>query len=218
MGLLQIKQLNRFSLFGKRFGYGLSHGLCGVPHAVKDNEGAGLRYAAAPVFISIQNIGHMASPDNAVTRRNHLRFHFFYNLPGTCGLFSITHDNICIIFFGFLHCFTEIRIVVKTRVSAVMLSECIIGEKYLFLRAQGYHIIRPVEHRCGDKGEAAFSETQRIVVLYGHIIVRAVVGGEPFYSAGSACNYRCVRAGLHQGRQSAGMIHFHMVGNDIVNP
>lgn len=66
-----------------------------------------------------------------------------------------------------------------------MLSECIIGEKYLFLRAPGYHIIRPVEHRCGDKGEAAFSETQSIVVLYGHIIVRAVVGGEPFTPLGA---------------------------------
>ena len=77
-----------------------------------------------------------------------------------------------------------------------MLSERVVGEESLLLRAPYDHVVRPVEHRSRYKGQGSGTNIQGISALYGLIGIIAVVGSQSLDAVRRAGDNRRVWAYL----------------------
>ena len=69
---LQIEQARGDAHLDEGLGDLRGHGLGGMPHGVVDHKRILLGNAAAPLLIHRQNLRHMAAPDDAVGRGDHI--------------------------------------------------------------------------------------------------------------------------------------------------
>ena len=69
---LQIEQARGNAYLDEGLGDLRGHGLGGVPHGIVDHERVLLGDAAAPLLVHLQDLRHMAAPDDAVGRGDHI--------------------------------------------------------------------------------------------------------------------------------------------------
>ena len=99
-----------------------------------------------------------------------------------------------------------------------MLAETVVREQQLFVGDIRHHGIGPMHHRHLNKRQCVFADIQRVTGFDNlHFPACRVIMHFQSAFPGRRAVQRCVFGLFHNGRQSAGMIHFHMIADNYVN-
>lgn len=196
---------------------GIGHELRGVPHAVKDHDGAVLHHALAPTLIAVEDFLDMGAPDDAVPRGNQLDGEGGKRLECGLGLLAEGHEDVGIVFLSFEQDGREVVLVIETVRGGQMLAKGVVGEEDFFFGAIGDHTVRPVKHGRRHEGKGTASDGECVACLDCLIAEAAVARREALETVGLAGDDGCLRAVVCHERNSAGVVRLHVAGNDVVD-
>ena len=190
-----------------------------APYALIDDDGLVCAAERGKAFVCFQELRDIAFPDDAVCRRDHLDFQVhLLDLPQLCtDLCAIGHDDVGIIFFCFVQAEAEVMGFIEQLEADDVLTESVIGKDDLCFRVISEHVVRPVDQRHLDECELMLAGAQRIFGLdpiifhFFEILLHHVV------RAGVGCVDLGLRIGAHDVEETAGVIRFRMLHDDVVD-
>ncbi len=154
-----------------------------------------------------------------MARANHadrnIHLEDFVDFPRNHGAVEV--EDVGIVFHGFLIEFSLVDAVVVHSFAGIVLTKTVVAEKDVFTGHIGEHRVRPVEHGGFDEDELAAAQIQGIAGLdvdeVPVLMIEAAQDGFPFLGAVN----RRIRDFPHQCRQSAAVVIFVVVHDDIVD-
>ena len=214
---LDVVECRGHAFFLKSFGNRAGHLFRRMPHRVKDDDGALFEDARRPFLVEVVDFLDVGTPDDAVARRNHLDVEVLEVLEGFLGLTAVEHEDVGIVFLGFVVEHAEVVLVVEAVARSEVLTKGVVREQDFFLRAVRDHAVRPVEHRRRHELQRAFANRQRVAGLDAFVRQLAVARLEAFEAVRDARDDFGIRAVGHHERQGAGVVRLDVVRDDVVN-
>ena len=215
--LLDVVVADGVPLVDERLSNRVRHRLSGVPHAVEDDDGALLCLAARPLFIALDDLRDMGTPDNAMSRGDHFHVEPVQCLECRLCLCPVREENVGVVFFRLLAEDSEVILVVEALARCQMLPERVVREENLLLRAVGDHAVGPVQHRGRDELQGALAERDTVACLDGLIGELSIVGAQPLQSVRRTRDDLCARREGGDEGDAVGVIWLHVIGDDAVD-
>ena len=105
---------------------GVRHHLGGVPHGVVDDDGAILGLARGPLFIALDDLRNVRTPDDAVSRGDQLHIESVQRFEGGLRLVAVREEDVRVVFLRLLADDAEIVLVVIAFAGGEMLAEGVV--------------------------------------------------------------------------------------------
>ena len=205
--------------FAQAFGDAFSHAARGIPHRIVNDGDLVFLVSFGPILIFGDDFQGIFAPDDTVARANHVdrdtHLEDFIDFPRNHGAVEV--EDIGIVFHGFLIEFCLVYAVIVHSFAGIVLTETVVAEEDVFAGHISEHRIRPMEHSGFDEDELAVAQVQGIAGLdvdeVPILVIEAAQDGFPFLGAVN----RRIRDFPHQCRQSAAVVVFIVVHDDIVD-
>ena len=220
VGIVAVMQVikARFESAGKESVLnGMRHAFRGMPHCVIDDDRRIVVFVGDPGFVERENVGNMFCPADSVARADQIDLKICAGRQCFCGLHSVRLYDVRIVFARLNVCFRQIAVSIQTFVGSVMLTECVVGKQNVAGGHICYHVVRPMYHGGGYEMQGMFPQNKRFARLYPVVAEIAVVSGQVFDSCAESGVYFCIFRNFQNGRNTAAVIGFRMVGNNDID-
>ena len=132
------------------------------------------------------------------------------------GLHAVGPHDVGVVLLGLLEDLAQVVLVVKALGGGKMLAKRVVGEQNLVHVGVGDHVVRPMNHGGGHKGERALANAQGVAALDGSRL-DAKVRTDLVHARTRRRVDRGVGGDAVDHGQGAGVVHLHVVGNDHVD-
>ena len=214
---LEVEQTRRDAALDERLDDLAGHRLGGVPHRVVHHDRVVLGLKRAPARVGLEDLGHVAAPDDAVARRDHVDVEPAERVEGAHDVARVGHHDVGVVLLGLREHLGQSHLVVEALRGGEMLAERVVGEQDAVLGAVGDHVVGPVHHDRLGELQRATADAQAVAGFDRHVAQVAVMGGQALHAVRGAAVDLGVGRQRVDGRQRAGMVLLHMVGDDVLD-